>query len=95
MLKLQAPGSRWYTAVILVLFACLLVYGFLNGDPAVFVILGVLLVFFALPLLLLYVLNWRERRSRGQGRGPGGGIFANLRDDPSLLDDRDSPDHYN
>lgn len=97
MLKLRAPGNPWYTAFILILFVMLLTYGFIKGDPIVFVILGVLLVFFGLPLLLLFVLNRAARKppsARGNGEAAGG-RHSILSDDPSLLDDRDSPDSNN
>ena len=97
MLKLRAPGSPWYTAFILILFAMLLIYGFIKGDPVVFLILGVLLVFFGLPLLLLFVLNRASRKpssERGNGASAGG-KFSSLNDDPSLLDSRDFPDSNN
>jgi hypothetical protein len=97
MLKLRAPGSPWYTAVILILFAMLLAYGFVKGDPVAFLILAVLLVFFGLPLLLLFVLNRRSHEpSSVRGNGTEAGrILSRLDDDPSLLDDRDSPDSNN
>lgn len=97
MLKMRAPGSPWYTAFILILFAIVLAYGFAKGDPVVFFILPILLVFFGLPLLLLFVLN-RSSRKPSSERGNGttaGGAFSTLDDDPSLLDDRDSPESNN
>lgn len=97
MLKLRAPGSPWYTAFILMLFAGLLVYGFAKGDPIAFLILTVLLIFFGLPLLLVFILNRASQKSSSE-KGTGaavGELFSTLDDDPSLLDDRDSPDHNN
>ncbi len=97
MLKVRAPGNPWYTAFILILFAGLLVYGFVKGDPVVFVILPILLIFFGLPLLLVFILNRASQKSSSEkGNGAAtGGMFSALDDDPSLLDDRDSPEHNN
>lgn len=96
MLKLRAPGNPWYTAFILILFAGLLAYGFVKGDPIVFVILPVLLVFFGLPLLLLFVLNRASQKpSSERGNGAAGETFSTFGDDPLLLDDRDTPDSNN
>ncbi|HEX8033076.1 MAG TPA: hypothetical protein VF510_04480 [Ktedonobacterales bacterium] len=97
MLKVRAPGSPWYTAVILILFAMVLAYGFVKGDPVAFLILAVLFVFFGLPLLLLFVLNRRSQTpSSARGNGTEADrILSVVDDDPSLLDDRDSPDSNN
>ena len=97
MLKVRAPGSPWYTAVILILFAMVLAYGFVKGDPVAFLILAILLVFFGLPLLLVFVLNRRSHEpSSARGNGTEADrVFSTLDDDPSLLDDRDSPDSNN
>ena len=97
MLKLGAPGSRWYTIFILILFAGLLVYGFVKGDPIVYFILPILLIFFGLPLLLLYMLNRCSHASTSGMRNgeAAGGEGSALDDDPSRVDDRDSPDANN
>lgn len=94
MLKMRAPGSPGYTTFILILFAGLLAYGFVKGDPIVFFILPVLLVFFGLPLLLVFVLNRASRRTTSE-KSNGTATLSSLGNDVSLLDDRDSPDSNN
>jgi divalent metal cation (Fe/Co/Zn/Cd) transporter len=61
------PQNRLYTVAVVVGLIALIALGFANHDPLAGVILGVIVIFFAGPALLVYIMNRRARR-----REPGG-----------------------
>ncbi len=56
------PASRWITALLLAGLLALIIYGALKGDPATVAIAFALVMFFAVPAALLFILNRRARR---------------------------------
>jgi hypothetical protein len=56
------PQSRWITILLVIGLLALIAYGALNRDPATFVIVAALAVFFGAPAILLFILNRRTRR---------------------------------
>lgn len=55
------PPNRALTIALIVGIIALVIYGVYRGDPATFVIVAALAVFFALPAYLLYTANRRAR----------------------------------
>ncbi len=55
------PPNRALTIALIVGIIALIAYGIYRGDPATFVIVAALVVFFALPAILLYTANRRAR----------------------------------
>jgi len=55
------PPNRAITVALIIGMLALIAYGAYNRDPATIVIIAVLVIFFALPALLLYSLNRRAR----------------------------------
>lgn len=66
MLREIIPTSRWITVVLLLGLLGLIVYGAMNRDPATIVIILALVVFFALPVALVYTMNRRARMDQRQ-----------------------------
>ena len=56
------PSNRWITILLLVGLLALIVYGAVNGDPATIAIVLALVIFFAIPAALLFIMNRRARR---------------------------------
>ncbi len=58
------PASRWITVLLLAGLLALIIYGAVNRDPATIIIVLALVIFFAIPMALLFMMN---RRARGDG----------------------------
>ena len=56
------PSNRWITILLLLGLVALIVYGAVNGDPATIAIVLALVIFFAAPATLLFIMNRRARR---------------------------------
>ncbi|HEX9037230.1 MAG TPA: hypothetical protein VF808_09600 [Ktedonobacterales bacterium] len=57
------PANRWITVALVAGILALIAYGAFNHDPAAILILATLVLFFATPATLVYLLN-RQRRRR-------------------------------
>jgi len=55
------PPNRVVTIALALGILALIAYGVYNHDPATIVIIATLLIFIAMPALLLYGLNRRDR----------------------------------
>ena len=55
------PQWPWLTAVLVILIAAVVGYGIVKGDPAAYVIAFVLLLFVAVPMLVVFRSARRER----------------------------------
>jgi hypothetical protein len=64
MMREIIPTSRWITVLLLAGLLALIIYGATKHDPATIVIVLALVIFFALPMGLLFMMN---RRTRGDG----------------------------
>lgn len=56
------PQSRLLTIALVAGLVALIIFGFVSQNPLTGAVLGVLVVFFAIPALIVYVLNRRARR---------------------------------
>lgn len=74
------PPNRPLTVALIVGIIALIAYGVYRGDPATFVIVAALVVFFALPAILLYTANRRAR------------LHTPLTAESDDADDADEPD---
>lgn len=62
MMREIIPASRWITVLLLAGLVALIIYGAVNGDPATIAIVLALVIFFATPAVLLFIMNRRARR---------------------------------
>ena len=66
MLREIIPASRWITALLLAGLLALIIYGAVNRDPATIVIVLALVMFFAVPMALVFTMNRRAARGQRQ-----------------------------
>ncbi len=62
MMREIVPANRWITVLLLLGLLGLIIYGAVKGDPATIVIVLALVMFFAAPAALLFIMNRRARR---------------------------------
>ncbi len=62
MMREIIPANRWISALLLAGLLALIVYGAVSGDPATIAIVLALVIFFATPAALLFLLNRRASR---------------------------------
>lgn len=61
------PQNRLITVGLALGLLTLIIYGFASHDPLTSVILGVIVIFFALPAALVSIMSRRARRRDAQG----------------------------
>ncbi|HEU0028976.1 MAG TPA: hypothetical protein VFQ25_17855 [Ktedonobacterales bacterium] len=66
MMREIIPANRWITVLLLAGLLGLIIYGAVNRDPATIVIVLALIVFFAVPMALVFMINRRAARDQRQ-----------------------------
>jgi hypothetical protein len=66
MMREIIPASRWITVLLLAGLLGLIIYGAVNRDPATIVIILALVMFLAVPMGVVFMMNRRMAQDQRQ-----------------------------